>query len=52
MPLMIDQDVFCGNRAVEAVEASHVAEAAEFNEAAEVSKAKKITTEDFSHPGS
>jgi hypothetical protein len=39
-----DQEVFCGNRAVEAGE---VAEAAEVNEAAEVSKAWKINTEDF-----
>ena len=46
-----DQEVFQGNRAVEAVEASEVAEVAEateVNEAAEVSKAWKITTEDFS----
>ena len=42
-----DQDVFWGNRAVEAVEASEVAEAAEVNGAVEVSKARKITTEDF-----
>ena len=34
-----DQEVFWGNRAVEAGEASEVAEAAEANEAAEVSKA-------------
>ena len=43
----LDQEVFWGNRAVEAVEASEVAEAAEVNEAAEVFKALKITTEDF-----
>ena len=42
-----DQEVFWGNRAVEAVEASEVAEAAEVNEAAEFSKAWKITTKDF-----
>ena len=41
------QEVFWGNWALEAVEASKVAEAAEVNEAAEVSKAWKITTEDF-----
>ena len=36
----------------ESVEASEAAEADEVNEAAEVSKVWKITTEDFSHPGS
>ena len=40
-----DQEVFWGNMAVEAVEASEVAEATEVNEAAEVCKAWKITTE-------
>ena len=43
----LDQEVFWGNRAVEAVEASEVAEAAEVNEAAEVFKVRKITTEDY-----
>jgi hypothetical protein len=42
-----DQEVICGNRAVEAVEASEVAEAAEVNEAAEGFKVRKITTEAF-----
>jgi hypothetical protein len=42
-----DQEVFWGNWALEAVEASEVAEAAEVNEAGEVSKAWKITTVDF-----
>ena len=37
---------------LEAVEASEVAEVAEVDEASEVSMAWKITTEDFSHPGS
>ena len=40
------------NRAVEAVEASEVVEADEVNEAAKVFKISKITTEDFSLPGS
>jgi hypothetical protein len=40
-----DQEVFCGNRAVEADEASEATEAAKVNEAAEVCKAWKITTE-------
>ena len=40
-----DQEVFWGNMALEAVEASEVAEATEVNEAAEVCKAWKITTE-------
>ena len=42
-----DQNVFWGNRNVEAVEASEVAVAAEVNEAVEVSKARKITTKVF-----
>ena len=42
-----DQEVFWGNRAVEAVEASEVAETAEVNEGADVFKAQKIITEDF-----
>ena len=40
---------FCGNWALEAVEASEVAEAAEVNEAGQVSKAWKITTLDFTY---
>ena len=36
-----DQEVFLGNRAVEAVKAIEVAEAAEVNEATEVSKVWK-----------
>jgi hypothetical protein len=42
-----DQEVFWGNWALEAVEASEVAEATEVNEAGEVSKAWRITTVDF-----
>ena len=42
-----DQEVFWGNWALEAVEASEVAEGAEVNEAAEVPMAQKITSEDF-----
>ena len=42
-----DQEVFWGNRAVEAVDPNEVAEVAKVNEAAKVSKAWKITTEDF-----
>ena len=41
-----------GNWALEAVETNEVAEAADVNEAGEVSKAWKITTVDFSLPGS
>ena len=42
-----DQEVFWGNWALEAVEASEVAEATEVNEAGEVSKTWKIATTDF-----
>ena len=42
-----NEEIFWGNRAVEAVEASEVAEADEANEAAEVSKGSKITSKDL-----
>ena len=41
------QEVFWGNWALEAVEASEVADAAKVNDAGEVSKAWKITSVDF-----